>query len=237
MLPSDPEAMPHKRGWDILSVFAQRIYGTSFNDTLQEQKNDSHASGFSDVGIRNLLFTHILNLRPEAVLEIGSHIGTASVVIGQALKLNNFGTLYTVEPQETYLEKVMYYVKKAGLEEWVKILSGFSYDSSVREELSSKAPFEIIFVDANHNYLAVREELKWCWSLLADNGLIFFHDTSVKGQSFDTEKNGGVRRALVEAKEELSGFNIISYEYPFWLNPCGAAIACKQRYEKQLTTS
>jgi predicted O-methyltransferase YrrM len=232
MLPSDPEAISKERGWDVIPVFANPRFGEPYLNALREIREDPEHPGFSDVGIRNLIFTHILNLRPAAVLEIGAHIGTASLIIGQALKLNNFGRLYTLEPQSHFFERLEYYVDMAQVGSRVERINGLSSDESVRQQLRNAGPFEIIFVDANHNYRAVKEEVGYYWPLLSENGLMFFHDTSkVKGQSLDSEKLGGVRRAIAEAKHEFEDFNLIAYEYPLWLNDCGAAVACKQRID------
>ncbi len=223
--------IPHQNpdgGWTVCPVFLNPEYGAEYAATLEKLDADSDAPGFSDVGIRNLLFTHIVNLRPKAVLEIGSHIGTASVVMGQALKMNRSGHLYTLEPQEHYFKKATQYVAEAQVQEYVSVIQGMSSDETLRSKLASLAPFQVMFVDANHNYASVMEEIKSYWPLLAPNGCIFFHDTSVRAQELDTEKQGAVRRAIIEAAQLFPDFKLISYEYPLWLNPCGAAVACKQ---------
>ncbi|MFN8542835.1 MAG: class I SAM-dependent methyltransferase [Candidatus Binatia bacterium] len=174
-----------------MPVFGAIPFGNEFHATLRSLEADPDAPGFSDVGLRNLVFTHVLNLRPEAVLEIGSHIGTASVVIGQALKLNGFGRLFTVEPQAHYQGKVEHYVRMAGVGEFVEVVKGFSHEGGVRDRLRSKGPFELIFVDANHDYVAVKEDIRFCWSVLANDGFLLFHDTSRSSQSLDSEGRGG----------------------------------------------
>lgn len=148
--------------------------------------------------------------------------------MAQALKLNGFGTLYTVEPQDQCRHAAEGYIQNAGLSEWVTTISGFSSDSKVREHLEEKAPFELIFVDANHNYEMVWKEIQWYWQILAANGFMVFHDSGVHAASFDTEKGGGVRRALGQAAAEIQDFQLLMYEWPLWLNPCGAAIAWKR---------
>src|SRR4051794_33766777 len=98
-LPLDPNKMPPGRGWNVVDLTAQ-VLGGRLQPLLQEMHEDSHAPGFSDIGIRNLLFNYILCLRPEAVLEVGMHIGTGAVSMATALSLNGFGHLYSIEPQE-----------------------------------------------------------------------------------------------------------------------------------------
>ena len=228
VLSLDPNDIPPSRGWSVLPVFENPQYGEAYLDTLRQMEKDPSSPGLSDVGIRNLLFAHILTLRPQSVLEIGTHIGTGSVIIAQALKLNGFGKLCSIEPAAHYRELALKYIKQAGLEAWAEVIEGYSSDSAVHEYLSTKAPFELIFVDANHNYTAVKEEIEWCWQLLAGNGLMIFHDSGIHAVDFDSKREGGVRRALTECSTSMEGFRLLAYEWPLWLNPCGAAVVWKR---------
>jgi predicted O-methyltransferase YrrM len=227
-LPNDPEKIPKERGWEVVPVFSLNGFSLTYLSALQEIESDSEVAGYSDVGVRNLLFTLILSLRPECVLELGGHIGSAALVMGEGLRLNGYGKLYTVEPEAHYLERLSYYVKKAELEGIVIPLKGFSYEVQIRQKIESVAPFELIFIDACHDYSAVLNELLYCSDLIAQHGLIILHDSSIYAQSFDTQRKGGVRRAILECCKEKPELQAVFFEYPLWLNPCGAAILCKQ---------
>lgn len=224
----DPKNMPAARGWAVLPVFENPLYGPDFLRALKEIEVDPGNQGLSDVGMRNLLFTHALNMRPQTILEIGTHIGAAAVVIAQALKLNGFGKLFTIEPGSAYRATAAKHIATAGLTDWIEQISGLSTDAAVRRQLQAVAPFEIIFVDANHDYAAVKREVAFYWGLLANNGLMLFHDTGTHAVTFDSTGAGGVRRALEETSGEVKNFELVRYEWPLWLNPCGAAIAWKK---------
>ena len=224
----DPKNIPIERGWAVLPVFENPSYGPDFLNALKQIDADPKSPGLSDVGMRNLLFTHALNLRPQTVLEIGTHIGAATVVMAQALKLNGFGKLCTTEPISVSRTIAAKHIATAGLTAWVEQIAGLSTDASVRRRLQAVAPFELIFVDANHDYAAVKSEVAFYWSLLADNGLMLIHDTGTHAVTFDSTGEGGVRRALDEITGEVEGFNLVRYEWPLWLNPCGAAVAWKK---------
>jgi predicted O-methyltransferase YrrM len=71
----------NSRGWIVETVYAN----DPASKILDQMHNDPEAPGESDIGIRNLLYTMILNLRPRRVLEIGCHIGSGAIVIGAAL--------------------------------------------------------------------------------------------------------------------------------------------------------
>ena len=83
------------------------------------------APGHSDVGARNLLYTFVISLRPRRVLEVGTHMGSAAVVIGSALKINGYGTLLTLEPQPHYQEIARKNIECAGLTNLVTIVQSY----------------------------------------------------------------------------------------------------------------
>ena len=227
-LPIDPKKIPIERGWDVLPVFSVNDFHPSYLSTLREIDSDPEVAGHSDVGVRNLLFTLILSIRPEAVLEVGGHIGSAALVMGEGLRLNGFGKLHTLEPQQHYFKRLTYYIERAALRDIVIPIKGSSDDLETRQKLASLAPFEVIFIDACHDYSAVLDDIIYCSSLIAEHGFIVLHDSSIYAQSFDKRKEGGVRRAILECCAKSAELQAIFFEFPLWVNNCGAAILCKQ---------
>ena len=84
------------RGWIVHPVYDG---DAELMNVLTSMTEDPEAPGHSDVGVQNILYAETLNTRPRRVLEIGTHIGTAAVIIGRALKRNGYGRLLTLEPQ------------------------------------------------------------------------------------------------------------------------------------------
>ncbi len=189
-LPQDPTQYPAAR-WSLHSVYQPLDFSAAYLETLRAMETDPHAPGHSDAGIRNMLFSLTLSFKPDSILELGTHIGSASVVIGEALRLNDFGRLYTVEPTNECHGKASAYVARAGLQKQVTCIKGFSYEEPVRKQLAQAAPFEIIYVDACHDFDAVFGEIQYYSTILRDDGLMIFHDTSLYAQSYDTKKQGG----------------------------------------------
>lgn len=190
---------------------------------------DDIRPGFSDVGTHNLLSTLTLNLRPRRVLEIGTHIGTATVVIASALRTNGYGKLYTIEPQDLQRERAAGYAEAAGLTDRIEFLAGLSHQPETKALLQELAPFEIIFIDGSHEYDHIRHDLDFCYALLRDNGFLVLHDVGQSSAEVDSSGKGGPRRAMhdfLAAQPDASG---IFFEYPLWLNPCGAGLICKQK--------
>src|SRR2546423_3071458 len=112
------------RGYEVVPSFM----GQSLLDAglLNEMEHHHEAAGKSSWGTRNILHAFILSLRPNAVLEIGAHIGSASVVMGAALKATNRGTLYCLEPQDHYFKLLVEFVERAGLSDFVTPLQMYS---------------------------------------------------------------------------------------------------------------
>ena len=79
------------RGWDVIPAFARPALLPE--ELLIALESHPQSPGKSSWGTRNVLQAFILSMRPKLVVEIGGHIGSASLVIGAALRANRFGRL------------------------------------------------------------------------------------------------------------------------------------------------
>ena len=204
--------------------------GQSFIDRalLDEMHRHAESSGKSSWGTRNILHAFILSLRPKAVLEIGAHIGSASVVMAAALKATGSGQLYCVEPDDAFFRLLVEFVSKAGVSDFVTPLQMFSTAPELRSRLPEK--IEIIYLDANHSYSSAAHDIALSDQLLAENGLLFLDDVGpVMSPRLDPEGRGGVRQALLDFAKHRPDLHVMFMEPPMWFNPCGLAIVCKQR--------
>jgi predicted O-methyltransferase YrrM len=215
------------RGYEVIPSFLGHAALSAV--LLDEMERHPEVAGKASWGTRNLLHALVLSVRPKAVLEIGAHIGSTSVVIGTALKANRFGRLYCLEPQDHYFKLLCEFVQKANLIQYVTPIKLYS----TAPEISSVLPEEIdlIYLDANHSYSHALADLELCDRLLADNGLVVLDDVGPEvSPSLDTEARGGVRQALLDFTKGRDDLHVILMEPPtFWLNPCGLGIVCKQR--------
>ncbi len=213
------------RGWNVIPSFSRSAQVPG--ELLDEMEQHPEAAGKSSWGTRNLLFSLILSLRPKLVLEIGAHIGSASIVMGAALKANNFGKLICLEPQNHYFELLGHFIRKAGVDSFVTPLKILSTELNPETHLKSAA--DIIFLDANHAYSHALKDIELSYSFLADNGLIILDDVGpTHSAQICGEGRGGVRQALLDYADSHKDLHVIFLEPPFWLNPCGIALVCKQ---------
>ena len=77
-----------------------------------------------------------------------------------ALKRNDFGKLITLEPQEHFRDVAKKFVQVAQLTDFVDVLPISS--EQLGGEISSSGPFEIIYIDALHDYDAVCDDIETC---------------------------------------------------------------------------
>lgn len=213
------------RGWRVLPSFNGE--GLMKPGLFEEMQAHPELPGESAWGTRNILHALILATRPKRVLEVGSHIGSASVVIGSALKANGFGMSYHLEPQDHYFEILQSFIRRADLTDIAIPLPLFSTDPSLPDVLGG--PVDIIFLDANHAYSHALEDLRICHKLLADKGFILLDDVgSPHSGDIDPESAGGVRQAALDFIAFHPEYSVIFFEPPFWLNPCGLGLIARK---------
>ena len=214
-----------KRGWEVVATFASGVQMPL--SVLREMEIHPESAGKSSWGTRNMLFALILSMRPKIVLEIGAHIGSAAVVMGSALKANSFGMLYSLEPQAHYFKLLSEFINKAEVMDHVTPLKMLSTDPSLAKIIGEKV--DMIFLDADHSYSNAIKDIEMSDALISENGFILLDDVGpTHSANICSEKRGGVRRALIDFTAGRADLKVVFFEPPFWLNPCGMAMVCKQ---------
>jgi predicted O-methyltransferase YrrM len=194
---------------------------------FEEMQSHPLLPGESAWGTRNLLHALVLATRPKTVVEIGSHIGSAAVVIGAALKANGFGKSYHLEPQAHYYEVLVDFIRRAGVNDYAIPLQMFSTDRSLDQAVGNDV--DLIFLDANHSYSSASADIRICDRILSSKGIILLDDVGAPhSASICTEGRGGVRQALLDFLKKRPDYSANFLEPPFWLNPCGLAIMARK---------
>lgn len=213
------------RWWNVVPSFAGD--GAVSKALVQDILSNPRVGGKSSDGTANILHAFILSMRPKTVLEIGAHIGFGAVVIGSALKANGFGRSFHLEPGDDFFQLLSQHIEQAGLTDIAIPLKRMSTDPGLSEIVGPSV--EMIYVDADHSYSNVVKDIEIADRLLAPNGLIFFDDVGAPHSGdICKEGRGGARQALIDFAAARPDYNVVFLEHPFWLNPCGLAIACKQ---------
>lgn len=135
------------------------------------------------------LYSMIYSLRPMQVLEIGHFRGWSTSIICAALKDNNCGMLYSVD----LLSRIHDQIKNFLIDNTI-----FISDSSANllkiPELSNKK-FDVCFIDGNHEYDYVINDLEKTFALSADTCYFLLHDADL------STVNKGVDDFMLSNKE------------------------------------
>lgn len=149
-----------------------------------------------DEAVVDLLYSLTRLARPKVAVEIGTAKGNAAIAIGQALKDNGGGILYTIDPEDQHLVHIA--IRKSGLKKWIKYLVDYSYNVIPKLGL---AKFDFVFIDGDHQYEHVLRDFNLVRDLVAPGGIIVFHDVNLK--RFD-----GPRRVVEQIRKE-SDFDVL----------------------------
>ena len=128
---------------------------------------------------RLLLFELAKSLEPGAtVVEIGSYLGASTCFLAAGVRLRG-GKVYAVDtwtniamsegPRDTYQDFLQ---NTAPLRRWIVPLRGLSKE--VAQRFNGK--IDLMFVDGDHSYEAVRADLEMWLPKVKDGGVVVFHD-------------------------------------------------------------
>lgn len=131
------------------------------------------------------LYGLVRAIKPNVCLEIGTHKGTATWYIANALEHNNKGYLVTVDPFD--------------YDNTVNRLSSYPRTTYKRErgdEIKMDAKIDFVFLDGLHDLETVDKELQNVIPQLNDNAIIAFHDA----QDEPSNHSAGVQAAIKKHK-------------------------------------
>jgi predicted O-methyltransferase YrrM len=107
----------------------------------------------------------------QTIVELGTLVGYSTIWLARALPEN--GQVYTIEGNPDHYQLAQNNFQKAGLQN--KITSLLGRADKVLEELAEKAPFDMIFIDADK--ISYSKYLTWAEKNLKKNGLIVADNT------------------------------------------------------------
>ena len=111
----------------------------------------------------------------KRILEIGTLGGYSTIWLARALPPN--GRLISLEFSAKHAEVAKSNVQRADLSERVEIRVGAALDSLPSIEKEGIAPFDFIFIDADHRYPSVKADWENYSPMIAPGGIFAFHDT------------------------------------------------------------
>jgi len=146
----------------------------------------SEFSAFNDAGLEaevgEFLYGLIRLLKPDRVLETGTHVGVGACYLGKALQDNQKGTLDTIEFLPELHHKAVDRIKRMGLEYRVNL-----YLQDVKD-FEPYGKYDLILLDTEPQ-TRFAEFLKF-YPYLNDGGFIFIHDLHRHMHQIPNEEHG-----------------------------------------------
>lgn len=165
----------------------------------------------------------VRSLRPDTCVEIGSAKGASTCHIGLALRENVHGRLYAIDPHimthwndqgaAESLPILLRNLRTCGVENYVEVIRATS-EEAARAWLQ---PIDLLFIDGDHSYSAVRRDWELFSPFVAPFGVVLFHDTLWELQP-DAERGRedmGVPRFVEELRRD--GYPVVTLARDFGL--------------------
>lgn len=147
------------------------------------------AGYFQDVDMRD--YMHLTNMLPDEglMVEIGSFRGRSLASVAENIKRKRLRVLSVdifdkvisedyVEPdvyakREGMLDDFLLTIEQFGIREHVDVLAAKSIDAA---KMLSDQQFDLVFIDADHSYEAVKADIEAWWPLVKEGGIMAGHD-------------------------------------------------------------
>ena len=134
---------------------------------------------------RVFLYSIVYSLAPQRVLEIGTFKGGSAFIISGALDdLALNGKLITIDPYPEQIE-----VEWSAVSHNTKSVKGFFPQDIDKVILPDGEKYDFVFVDGDHSYSGVLNDLKYLPEILNKNAYVLLHDAY----------NADVKRAIHHA--------------------------------------
>jgi len=177
----------------------------------------------------------------DTIVQCGHYHGYSSILIG--ILLRNMRKRHGMISMDINRDVTAYsqsWILKAGLGEYVKLVTGSSTDESmpsVARHYFGRKDINLVFIDSSHTYSQTVLELEFWFNELAPGGFLVFHDASAFAKRFCSENRGGVYEALADwrigergsmlwiNKTSKEPFNNI--DFPPYSDVCGLAVIHK----------
>jgi predicted O-methyltransferase YrrM len=164
-------------------------------------------------GDRRAVYYLIHSLKPESVLEVGTHIGASTIYIARALKSGGSrGKVTTVDildvndPAEGPWKGAGLKMAPRDFARQADCLDAIEFvrSGSINYLREAERKFDFIFLDGDHRAHTVYDEMAAALNILKPGGLILLHDyyPGAKALFADGDMIGGPFRALARIARE-----------------------------------
>jgi len=128
----------------------------------------------SEIDVVKLLYCLTKDKKIKNVIEVGIYQGACSYAFAQAIHENKGGFLYLVDKEMTFIKGIRKNVTNNF--PLVKLIE-LKIDSAQINKYLKKIKSDLIFLDADHSYKAVIEDIKNFYPYLKPGGYFVMHDS------------------------------------------------------------
>jgi predicted O-methyltransferase YrrM len=121
---------------------------------------------------RLLLYALVRGLRPARVLEIGTHFGGSTSIIGAALDDVGAGSLVCIDPNPLVPDEVW-----ALVAHHATMLRGYSPDLLPEAYARAGGTFDFLFIDGDHTRAGLLRDIEGVLPIAAPGAHLLFHDS------------------------------------------------------------
>ena len=155
----------------------------------------------ASVPVLSMLQAFVLGSNITNIVQLGHFEGFSTLLLGFMMRQMGFKkSIFTVDIDPVVSERTQYWVNRANLQEYVKVVvsnsSAPNLPADARTYFNSDLNF--VFIDSSHQYAHTLEELDLWYPSLTDHGLIALHDVSEFASQYDATLKGGVSKAIKE---------------------------------------
>jgi predicted O-methyltransferase YrrM len=171
-----------------------------FEDIITREVPEDDSTSHEE---KMILYNHIRELRPEIVVETGTHRGLTSFYLAHALHDNEFGHLYTADPYE--------WGAKGNFRKIPELAPYITYHQIRGSELKNHInKIDFFFCDGYHEKEEVLEEVDALFPLLTDGAVVYFHDSNDSAPTCDIPgaiNERGLEVEYIRTKNGMARYN------------------------------
>ena len=121
------------------------------------------------------LIYNIARLRNvKHAVEVGTYKGACTMALAQAIKYNEGSKIVSVDISDEYFPAIEQVSRESGLNGYVDLFHGFS---SELLEIVPDASQDLIFIDGDHSYEAVENDMNSFLEKIRPGGCMILHDS------------------------------------------------------------
>lgn len=184
-------------------------------------------------GDRRALYYLVSTLKPQRVLEVGTHVGASTLYIARAMKSSGVhGKIVTIDITDVNNPRTGPW-RRVGLSQAPKDYASqldvhnlieFRTGPALNYMNNTKDRFDFIFLDGDHSAQAVYQEVSAATAILNPGGLILLHDYYPEGRPLfpDGSLISGPYLALNRLMNENPGLRVMSLSPLPWTTKQGS---------------